>query len=297
MSDNATAQAITPILPTIIPVITFILGLLGKVLYDLWHDNYIESKKRRENARKNHFEDLEVRVIKPIIDTTQRINVDNRGSLNVMGATLGSVACDNLITNFTKGDFYIFELHFPDIALKVKRLMDKVVKHEKVSSEFTNKLGNLITEKTSIPLSRGSGGGSFIYDDVPFILRDTLCQVLVNELPTNDFTKIRIEKVGDFWRVSNANANKTYAEVTNEDEANRCKKSLIELMQSDLLLGELSKIIESAKNIEDESKSISDFLAFTCREYGKFGTFLGKNSDCPYCQIVFHIKQGGKRNI
>ena len=34
----------------IVPVITFILGLLGKIFYDIWHDNYIEKKRRQKDA-------------------------------------------------------------------------------------------------------------------------------------------------------------------------------------------------------------------------------------------------------
>jgi hypothetical protein len=276
---------------TLIPVFTFILGLLGKIFYDMWHDNYIENKQRQKDALKKHFADLEANAIKPISEIMRRIT-NSGGTLWEYRKTGAYDPSYNWPTkDFEQGQYAILKLHFPDLARTVTQLTNEVDKHNEDSQSFTNRLKELIEEKTGLTVRKGKER-PFIHEHVPSYLRQTLHQLVKSESLTHDFRQATIEREGEFWRVRTTGT--IYAEVTTEQEGNSCKNSLIELMESTALLEEMSDISERAKRIENESRSIADLLDFTCWEYRESEQLLAEEKDCPYCQVIFHPKKRSK---
>lgn len=271
----------------LIGVISAIIGAFaGQILHALY-DRRKENRRMHHDSLRNHFKDLETRIIMPISDIIRGIAIDRVG-LSVKGATYGSRAYNSYTKNFEQGDSYIFKLHFPDQEEKVTKLMDEVGKHNELSKSFTNKLKELIEEKTGLPVREGEGR-PFVYTSMPIYLQQTLLQLTEGESPTYDFRQARIEKRNDFWEVCKVGT--IYAEVTTEEEGNSCKCGLIELAESTSLLKDISQILDRAKQLENESGVIANLLDFTCRQYGELGQLLEQEKECPYCQVIFHTKK------
>ncbi len=247
-----------------------------------------KSQEKKESLR-NHFKHLETIVIKPISDTMRGIATYGE-ALSIKGASYGSLHYATLIRNFEQGDFYIFKLHFPELAKKVTKQLNEVNQHNEHCKSFTNKLKELIEEKTGLTVTKGKER-PFIYEDVPHYLRQTLHQLAKAESPTHDFRQVTIERKNDFWQVHTVST--IYAEVTAEQEGNLCKTGLIELMESSSLLEKISDILKRANQLENDSRSIADLLDLTCRQYG-VGQLLNEEKECPYCQVIFHPKKRSK---
>lgn len=277
-SANGIWTYIIPIIGLVIAAITAFGVFYGPKLV-------AKSQEKKESLR-NHFKHLETIVIKPISDTMRGIATYGE-TLSIKGASYGSFHYASLITNFEQGDFYIFKLHFPKLAEKVTKQLNEVNQHNELCESFTNKLKELIEEKTGLPVSEGKGR-PFIYADVPSYLRQTLCDLAEPKSLRHDFRQARIEKKNDFWEVFTPGI--IYAQVTTEEQGNSCKHGLIELMESTSLLEEISYILKNANQLENESRSIADLLDLTCRQYG-VGQLLNEEKDCPYCQVIFHPKK------
>jgi len=74
MSDGITAQSAVSSFTTLIPVFTFILGLVGKIAYDLFRDKHIANTQRRKKALETHFAELEEQYIKPTSEFLSHIS-------------------------------------------------------------------------------------------------------------------------------------------------------------------------------------------------------------------------------
>jgi hypothetical protein len=265
-------------------IASLLLGLVGHIVWE----NYQEKQKARNETLKNHFKQLEASAIKPMGDTVRGIANDGRGSLSIKGASCGSRSYAYSLSNFEQGEFYIFKLHFPEQAEKTTKLLNQVNEHNKLSESFTNKLKGLIEEKTELLVREGKGR-PFIYTNVPFYLRQILCDLAEAKSLGHDFRNAEIEKPNNFYIIRTTST--IYAEVTTQEEANSCKRGLIKLMESIPLQKETSRILERAKEVENEAGSIANLLDFICWQYRETRQLLNEEKGCPYCQVIFHPKR------
>ena len=266
-----------------ISIVSIILGFVLNAIYE----NHRDSKKIRNESLKNHFKQLEESAIKPMTGIVGGI-ANSGGILSIKGASYRSPSYADSIRGFKQGGFDIFKLHFLDQAENIAKLLYEVDKHNRLFESFTNKLKKIVEEKTGLPVREGKGR-PFIYTSVPIYLQRTLCQLIEGQLLTHDFRQAKIEKKNDFWEVCTVGT--IYAEITTEEEGNSCKASLITLMESSALLEEMSQILENAKRLENDSKSIANLLDFTCWQYRESQQLLNEEKDCPYCQVIFHRKK------
>lgn len=274
------------VIGALISIVSIVLGFVLNVVYE----NSRKNRERRNESLKNHFKQLETSVIKPVSEIVGSVK-NSEGSLSIKGASHSSPSYATLTGSIGQGEFGIFKSHFPDLAEKVSEQLNKVHKHNEIYESFTNKLGCLIEEKTDVPVTRG-GERPFIYSDVRYYLRKTLNELAKGESLTFDFQEATIEKLDKFWRVSIRH--NICAEVRTEAEANQCKRGLIELMELPSLREKMSCLLNSATEVENESKSIADLLDFTCWQYRESTQLLSKQEDCPYCQVIFHPKKRRK---
>jgi hypothetical protein len=272
---------------SIITAITSIISLLVGFFLHSFYENRRERRQRRYESIRNHFKQLETSIIKPVTDIVRSIT-NSEGALSVKGASPGSLAYNSCIKNLEQGDYYIFKLHFPDQEDKVKKLIDEVNKNNKLHELLIDRLKDLIQEKTGLPVKRG-GERPFVYEDVPYYLRQTLVQLNEHESLRNDFRNSTIQNQNELWKVGTQSI--IFAEATTEVEANFCKRGLVEIMESASLFEEVSSILKKSKQLEKESRSIADLLDFICWQYRESGQLLNEHKDCPYCQVIFQPKK------
>lgn len=276
----------------IIPVFTFILGLLGKVFYDMWHDNYIENKNRQKDALKKHFADLEASVIKPMSEIMGGVT-NSEGRLWIHSRDFYSAPKSKWLTKDFKADnFYIFKLHFPTLVEPMVKLMDDVDSHNEKFLSFCMKLEENIEEKTGLTFR--VEGLPFVENNVPVYLQQTLYHLAVKKLGGNiigttyhDFREVEIkEKPDSFW-VTTKGPGAVYAKVNTMDEATSFRDAMIELMESSQLQEEMCDLYLGAKQLEIKPRALARILDFTCDQYGKYGKLLKRKKDCPVCQVIY----------
>jgi hypothetical protein len=276
---------------SIITAITSIISLLVGFFLHVFYENRRERRQGQNESIRNHFKQLETSIINPVTDIVRSIT-NSEEALSIKGASPRSLAYDTYTKNLEQGDYYIFKLHFPDQEDKVKKLMGEVNKHNEFYESLTDKLKELVREKTGVPVRRG-GEYPFVYEDVPYYLRQTLVQLNERESLRNDFRNSTIKNENELWKVGTQSL--ILAEVTTEAEANFCKRGLVELMESASLLEEVSSILKKSKQLEKESRSIANLLDFTCWQYRESGQLLNEHKDCPYCQAIFQPQKSPRK--
>lgn len=275
------------IIGALIAIISAIIGAIVGPMIHILYESRREKRKTRNESLRNHFKDLETRIIKPRSDIVQGIrNVE--GSLSIKGASYGSSMYATLTRDFEQEEFHIFKLHFPKQAEKATKLMSNVNKHNELCESFISKLKELIEEKTGLPVRDGNGP-PFIYTSVPYNFRQTLCQLIEEKSLRHDFRQATIEKKNELWEVHTVST--IYATVKTEGEAKSCKSGLIKLMESTSLQEETSSILKKAKQLENEARSFADLLDFICWQYRESEQLLNEERDCPYCQVIFQRKK------
>lgn len=264
----------------VISGISLLLGFVAHILYE----NHREKKRIRNESLKNHFKQLEISAIKPISKIMGRIT-NSEGTLWERGESSSYNPRYYWPTkDFGLGEFSNFKLHFPSQADAVTKLTNEIDKHNEDCQSFTNKLKELIEEKTGLAVRKGNER-PFMHEHVPTYLQQTLHQLVKSGSPIHDFRQATIEREGDFWRVRTVST--IYAEATTEQEGNSFKNGLTELMESTSLLKEMTEIYLEAQRLEKESRSLASLLDFICDQHDRYGKLLKREEDCPICKVIF----------
>jgi len=299
-------------------IVSLLLGLAGHIVWE----NYQEKKKAHNESLRNHFSDLRKEVIIGLSQIMGGVT-NSEGRLWIhteseRGGVYSSPRHTWLTKDFKEGNFHIFKLHFPSQADTTTKLMNEVDKHNENLQSFIYKLKGLIEENTGTPVREGKKP-PFIYSKVPTYLQETLCQIGEGKSLSHDFRQAKIEPSGQIlpsgdyteireiteaeleatlegseeptvhhdsaWKLSSPTV--TYALLTTQQGANRCKESLVDLMESNSLLKEMSDIYLEAKRLESEARNLASLLDFICDQHDKYGKLLKREKDCPVCQIIF----------
>ena len=137
MSDNVTAQTISPLINIIIPIITFIVGLLGKILWDLWQ----EKRRVRKDNLKIHFETINEEVVNKLYNMSISLGIlhnelqflsseEEVEFVNLNGERIYK-SQEPILEHykFEEDDSYLsFEVHFPERAQEWKQLKSEALK-------------------------------------------------------------------------------------------------------------------------------------------------------------------------
>jgi hypothetical protein len=293
MNDNVTAQTITPLLPIIIPVITFIIGLLVKPIYDFWQNNYIKKKQRQDDARKKHFQILETRFISPMLELLNNQTVFY-GEISNKGQGRGWSPNDKLFTiNFMEGDGEIFKLHFQSKVTEIGKLTEAINEHNEEFDNFMNYLRNKIQEYTNIPFGNGKPR-PFLHPQLTGYMRLTLFQSIESYVVAHDFKNTQIVCInnGEYWRLTSSTQNVAYTDLTTKKECQDCGQKLIELQYSPQLMEKVRNIDFKAKQLRKEIETIVKSLDFLCLKYKELEKLLYPEKECLYCQAIFHPDKG-----
>lgn len=277
-----------------------ILSLIGGFILHLVYESYREKRKLRNEGLRNHFKDLEAKVIKPISEIMGQIT-NSEGTLWLSGeARFYNPSHYWPTKDFKEGEFSGFKLHFPSQADIAVRLITEIDKHNENNKSLLNKLTKVIKENTGIPIKnivKSTGIAEerpFIYAKVPTYVQKTLYHFAARKINRNekdtiyrDFRKAKIERKDDAWWVYSESIGDVYAQVKTKEEANLCKQTLIQLMESDELIEETCGMYREAKRLENESRSLASLLDFVCQQHDKYGKLLKRERDCPVCQVIF----------
>ncbi len=287
-------------LNTIIPVITFAAGLLGKPVYDLWRDNYVEKRQRRKDALKHHFTQLNEKYIKPTSDFLFNVSLQNgviftdgneaSSSIDMAEATWPTV--DKLL-------FYCFKQHFPKEAKMLLSLEKDVKKNNEDNNKLNLKIVSLIEEKSKIIVNNfNKKDASNISYFNPFIVTFLRWSLLEFQRTKKSMSNPNSRKY-DFRDIvvspNNVNSSKfdiklkdgrQFAIVNDPTEVDNCKQTLIEISEDDNLSLRTKVLDLIAGSTKDLLKSLSYDLDNIYDMYLNFGSILKKKNKCPICEKI-----------
>ena len=287
---------------TIIPVFTFILGLLGKIFYDMWHDNYIEKKRVCKESLQKHFSDLEEQYIKPTSEFLSNFsNQDGRLTyFNTKAQYSVDAAQTSWPTNDLDKNFNCFKAHFSTAANELLKLETQVKINNEKNKAFNAEIAALLEEKSSVPVSDYFKKAKL---NVPFFSQSIITFIRLSYM---EYLRIQSgdkevnDQIFNFHEViyspSQEDKNtlvvglkdgRHLAKVNNMNEAEICKKALIEIAEDTELMIKGQTLYRSANVLKNWAENLSQNFYVICEHHSKFGKALKKKKDCPVCKLIF----------
>lgn len=288
MSDSIT---------TLIPMFTFILGLVGKIAYDLWR----EKTQGRKEALKTHFTELEKYYIKPASEFLSNISNHHGRLVYYSEKILYTIDADKTSwpTNNLSDTFTCFRVHFASMANELLNLEKEVKLNNEKNRALNTEIASSLEKKSDI---RVDDSFQELNLKVPFF-----SPLVVTFIRISYMERLRIQsgdKNGDgqtfnFHEVvysPSQQDNNTFivslkdgrelAKVNNVDEAERCKKALVDIAEDADLIKNGQVLWIQAEELVASSRNLSKSFDTICEIYGKFGTVLKKNTKCPICKLI-----------
>jgi len=281
---------------TIIPVITFILGLLGKIFYDLWHDNYVEKKRLRKESLKKHFTDLEEQYIKPTSEFLS--NFSNQCGILTYHNTDAQYSNDaaqiSWPTNDLDKNFNCFKEHFSTEASEISGLREQIVINNTNNKSFNKELENLLEKRSDISVKdyfkKSHLEKPFFSHSILLLLRLSYNEIVQGLGEKNEFTfdfrqASFTRKEDNHWLLQLEG--RELAQVTSKAEAESCKRALIELMETNNLQVKGQNLYREAETLKDKARNASSSLDLVCELFGQYGKSLKRKRACPVCKLIF----------
>jgi len=280
---------------SIVALISFILGLFGNI----WYAHYQESRHRKNESQKKHFEDLEKRYIVPTDEFLSNIS-NSEGILtytNVEAQYSIDASQTSWPINNLNQDFICFKEHFRTEAIEISGLREEIVFNNNDNRSFNKELENLLEKRSHIPVKdyfkKSHLEKPFFSPSIVSFLRFSYNQIaeIVQELIektefTFDFRHASFTlKDNNCWLLQLDG--RELAQVNNEAEAELCKKALIELMDNYDLQLKGQDLYRDAEMLKDKARKLSSSLELVCEQFGQYGKLLKRKKTCPVCKLIF----------
>ncbi len=298
MTDNITANGTQlTTLNTIIPVFTFVAGLVVKILWDLIYKNISEKGIRKKQALISHYQILDTREIVPLIDQLKAIELF-RGQLIPFNQRINWPLIEKCgITSKLNLKNNNFSIHFPEQSKQIISSIKKLDTHNSDVIDFFNIIEGCIRLKYPIRDYFVIGDNeSIFYENTPkqlmenlfLFIRDTLNNTKTAN--TLDFDHSCIRKEEDRWVLTNSQETIKYAALVSRDEAQNCKQILVDLQNSTELKKKAEILVKQSNSVKVEIDEDISSLEFLRENYSKLGTILERRGNCPYCKEINKVK-------
>lgn len=282
---------------SITSVISFILGLVGHIFY-----GKLQGKHNRQNeALKKHFADLAERYIKPTSGFLS--NISNQAGVlkytNVDAQYSIDASQTSWPTNNVNQDFICFKEHFPAEASEISELKEQIVNNNASNKTFNSDLENLLEKKSSTPVKNyfKKSNLPLPFFEVSILLFLRLSYREIEEIESgykeDDDYLFNFQQTeclpdpqkGDSWLVQLKG--RGLAKVRNNNEAEICKQTLIELTYNSELQSESQRLHKEAESLKIKATGLSNNLHLICEQHEKFGRALKRKRNCPVCNLIF----------
>ena len=285
---------------TLTPVFTFILGLLSKILYDLWHEKRQEKNKQQIQGLKRHYEDfnktvssIERQLLHTFNDSGQIITVVKEG----IGDS-GPHPSEDLSWPFFKGgDDPEFVSHFKAEANDCDTVIDMMYQHNRKVENFDRGL----MDKINIALGSGTTSSDLYYEPVVAyetvrIIRKDIYQLVEEKIKMTKNNPLLNRPLGNMLIKTLKTPNNhitimisgvSVVELQDTSLVTKYLEALFEAFNSISLLEDMKTILTEAKNIESKAHNVGKRFRMIRRQYLEFGKTLKRKNDCPTCKLIF----------
>lgn len=281
-----------------IPLFAFILGLLGKVFYDMWHDNYVEVKQRQKDALKEHYADI-IKVIRPFTEYLKKTYNDLGKIVSVSSRDEKTDIGDFFWPYSYEGYQYEFSCHFPKQAKQFNLIIEEAQKNNEKVEELEKELFASLNKEFDLEAAELSYNTS-----LPTLLREELCEIAKErksikrkhkespfiDLPADwGIIKINRNQEGNFI-VHTPRTNepdRVWVETQEEASAKKFKRALSQMLNSEILITQMRDLFNNAGNLERQFRQISNESEEIQRLHLKFKKPLKRSRKCPTCKLIF----------
>ena len=298
MEENGVSNLVIGLVSgAIIAIVSFALGLFGQI----WYGRYQETRQRRSEALKKHFEELEEQYIKPTSEFLWNISNEN-GRLtyyNTEAQYTIDAAQTSWPTNELNNNFDCFKVHFAIAANELLKLEKEIKLNNDKNKAFNAEIVSSLENKSNIQVSDYFKKSHlkvpcFSHFVITFIRMSYMEYLRIQSGDKNvDDQLFNFHEV--VYSPSQQDNNivvvglkdgRELAKVNNAEEAETCKKALIEIAEDVDLMKNGQVLYTRAEELKNSSKNLAKSFDTICEIYGKFGTVLKKNKKCPTCKLI-----------
>lgn len=238
-----------------------VLGTLLGFFLNLWNSKRIEKKREDRNNLEIHFNDLREGAVYPINEVTSHIYADYGYILSNYWESLKKLNAEQ---------FICFKAHYPILADKWLELAGEWTdregliggrfreQNEKVDAtnkEMRKSIADKIKEANiNLPIKTYTGQEEINEDAITVLIRNIYSRV-EGEYITHDFSNAEIIDDGRGLFILKVGGT-IYARTGNRNILEKCKSIFADVQNSHTLKSEASKVIETAKGIENELEKI-----------------------------------------
>jgi hypothetical protein len=283
---------------SIVALISFMLGLFG----NMWYGNYQENRQRKNEALKKHFSDLEEQYIKPASEFLANIS-NQEGRLtfyNIHSQYSVDAAQTSWPTSASDKNFDSFKAHFSTTADELLKLETQVKINNEKNKAFNAEVVASLEEKTGIPVrdyfKKAKLNVPFFYQSIITFIRLSYMEHMRIQTGDKEDDDLNFNFHEVIYSPSQQDNNaglitlkdgRHIAVVNNKDEAETCKKALIEVAENIELVEKGQSLYTSAEALKDAVENLSHHLYLICEQYSKFGKLLKRKKGCPTCKLIF----------
>ena len=202
-------------------------------------------------------------------------------------------------TNNVDQDFICFKEHFPAEANEISGLKEQIVINNANNKAFNSDLENLLEKNSSIPVrnyfKKSNLASPFFEVSILQFLRLSYQEIerMESGYKEEDDYVFNFQQTeclpepqkDDSWLVQLKG--RGLAKVRNSDEAEICKKILIELMHNSELQSKSQRLHKEAELLKIKAIDLSRNLDLICEQHDKFKKPLKRKKDCPTCKLIF----------
>jgi hypothetical protein len=279
---------------SLIPVVTFVLGLLVKVVYDVWRDRYLEKRGSQTKGLTLHYSELNKIISK--------IEIQLNGTSNDWGLLYttidkGDEDIEHMPTEyfswpfFKGGDEPELKSHFPREAEDCDKLLDLIQKHNDGVYEFDKKLLKTLNQVFEIDKSNSELG----VEDASAI-REIICQFVKEKLGMTKKNPMLLSPISNHTLKYTENPNGSFSitiyniclvNLSDKSTLTKYIKSFSEILDSKSIFEDIKTIFLDAKDIDAKVTNIASRFTAIRRQYSEFGKKLMRKRDCPTCRLIF----------
>ena len=219
----------------IIAIISIVIGTLLGFGLNLWRDNILEKKNKKQEAIEKHFEELKQTIIMNILKIISGV-INNYGTLEA--STLrGNRTMDDppfpLIFGFEELDEYqAFQAHYPETDKAWRGLIVNIWKQNEDVSTALKEIEEYINNNPDFPPIKAftTPTEEKVIPETIKLIYQTIYSIAQGQTPQYDFSKLHISKYENYQQIS---VSSQIIAITSEEAIEKCKSAFLELQNSE----------------------------------------------------------------
>jgi hypothetical protein len=282
------------IIGSITTIVSFVLGLFGKVVYDLWRDEYLEKRLLRNQGVMRHYHDFE--------KTLFQIEEQLLGTYNNNGLIYSAVDKEDGEVDYGPSDLFSWPFfeggdkpeiknHFPREADDCDEVIKIIATHNNKVVELDQKLYteiNKVFENETQVSTLSTETAGYMREDFCQLAKEKLGMSKNNSLYDSTISSHTLNSFQDQdGKFVLSVSGHMVAKLSDKSTLSSYTSTIANILDSKLLLEQLMLIVSAAEDISSKAQDLGSRFTTIKRQYTEFGKKLKRNRHCPTCHLIF----------